>query len=123
MQLWEPPMLAQAARSIEDWNNGRVEELFKHYREDAVLCAPSAPTGRKWHQGIDDIRGYFKRFRDLRPRLKIVDLHLGSQFFTVILSDETGFVTFQVEPDADAAVRRIIVSQSILKILPAYPAG
>lgn len=116
-------MLAQAARSIEGWNKGSVEELFRHYREDAVLCTPSAPTGRAWYQGHDDIKAYFKRFRDLRPQLKVVDLHLGSQFFTVLLSDETGFVTFQVEPDADAAVKRIIISQSILKILPEYRHG
>jgi hypothetical protein len=57
-------------------------------------------------------------FQQLHPRLKVVDYHVGSQFFIAILSDETGFVTVHIEPDAEGSVERIIICSSIWSSLP-----
>jgi predicted methyltransferase len=89
-----------------------------HCREDAVLCSHSVRQGRKWIQGRATITHHLQHFRELHPRLKVVDYHVGSQFFIAILSDETGFVTFHIEPDAEGAVKRIIICPSIWSSLP-----
>ena len=91
--------------------------MLEHYRHDAVLCAPSTTGGRKWVQGPTSIKRYFGQFRGLHPQLSVVDVHLGSDFFTAVLSDQTGLMTFHIEPDAETRVKRVIVCRSIWSTL------
>ena len=117
MELSDASMLKRVARSVESWNRGDLQHMFDHYREDAVLCSPSMTGGRKWIQGPASIKRYFEHFRELHPELKVIDLHLGSQFFVAVLSDQTGLMTLHIEPDAESQIKRIIICRSIWSTL------
>ena len=117
MELSDASILKRVARSVESWNRGDLQHMFDHYREDAVLCSPSMTGGRKWIQGPASIKRYFEHFRELHPELKVVDLHLGSQFFTAVLSDQTGLMTLHLEPDAESCIKRVIICRSIWSTL------
>jgi hypothetical protein len=117
MQLTDDRMLKRAAFAIQCWNQGDIDELLAHYRDDAVLGLSSSSLDREWIQGRENIKQCLEEYRRCRPQLNVIDYHVGGQFYTAILSDQSGIVTLHIETDAEAAVKRVIISHSIWESL------
>jgi hypothetical protein len=111
-----PEVLRHLKHGVDNWVRGNFKSLMKYYREDAVLSSPFAPhisgAENSWLQGHEEISTHFALMKSIHPKMKCIDVLVGTTFIVILMSDGRRFLCLQIEPDDEGMVRRVIVCRS-----------